>query len=258
MMTPQLALSAALSLLMAVVYLAVGRVVRRRVVSSPAELAKRSFAAWWFILAGVTAAGVSTPVLSAFDLWTVEGLVVYTQIVIVLIVGALAALLYYFAYLFTGKRGIWKPIAVFHALYLVALLYYIAAADPIGIEHGTYGAQLEYANDFSGTPLAAAVGILLLLPTLIGAIGYMSLFRRVPDRSARFRMLTIALAFIIWFGSSLIAGQVLDVTGEDWWRLVSTAISLLASAMVYIGFQPPAILRKRFQLEGYDAPRETA
>lgn len=251
MMTPELTLSAVLSLLMAGVYYAVGRVVSRRQVSHEANLAKRSFALWWYTLSGVTALGVLTPLLSALNLWTVETLVVFTQVVLLLIVAALASLLYYFVYLFTGRHGLWKPIAAFHALYYIAILYFLAAADPSGIEHGAYGDTLEYGNDLSDSPAAAILGLLLLVPTMLGALGYVSLFRKVSDRSGRFRIAAIATAFLFWFGTSLAAGQIFDVAGEDWWRLASTAIAVAASLLVYAAFQPPKWVAKRFRLEAY-------
>ena len=64
----------------------------------------------------------------------------------------------------------------------------------------------------------------------------------------------MAGAFILWFGSSFLAGQILDVAQESWWQPVGTAIALGASALVYVAFAPPAWLAKRLHIEGYGSP----
>ena len=168
---------------------------------------------------------------------------------------AIGALLYYFVYLFTGKRETWKIIAATYAVYFIGFLYYLAAADPIGVKPSDLGGQeIEYAHDLGETLFGQIMGILLLLPIIFGAIGYVSLIRKVPSRSGKFRIGAVAGAFIFWFGSSFLAGQIFDVSQEDWWRPVSTSISLIASAMVYVAFAPPAWLAQKLHVEGYDAP----
>ena len=244
-----------LNVLMAAVYYAVGRVVGRREVSEDAELAKKSFSGWWHALAAVTASGAVATAIGSQELWGLSAFVAYLQTVLFIIIAAIGALLYYFVYLFTGKRGTWKPIAIAYALYFIAFLYYLAAADPIGLKLAdTGGQELEYANDLSDTAFAQVMGVLLLLPVILGAIGYVSLIRKVPDRSGHFRIGSVAGAFILWFGSSFLAGQILDVAQESWWQPVGTAIALGASALVYVAFAPPAWLAKRLHIEGYGSP----
>lgn len=244
-----------LNLLMGTVYALVGRVVSRRHVSADADLAKRSFASWWYALSGVTIAGALAALIGSRGWWSLGGYVAYVQVVLFVIIAALGALLYYFVYLFTGKRSAWKVIAAAYAIYFIAILYYLGASDPVGlVESSRNGVDIEYANDLTETTFEEVLGILLILPVLLGAIGYVSLVRKVPDRSGKFRILSVAGAFIFWFGSSFIAGSLLDVANEDWWRIVSNAIALLASAMVYVAFAPPKWLREMLRVEGYDTP----
>lgn len=259
MLATETLITIALNLLMGAVYAMVGRVVSRRRVSSHAELAKKSFAAWWYALSGVTVAGAVAAIMGAMGWWDLGGYLAYIQVILFIIVGALGALLYYFVYLFTGKRDAWKVIAAAYSIYFIAILYYLGASDPVGLmDSAQNGVDVEYANDLTGTAFQEILSILLILPVLLGAIGYVSLVRKVPDRSGKFRILSVAGGFIFWFGSSFIAGSLLDVANEPWWRLVSNAIALLASAMVYVAFAPPAWLRRALRVEGYDASPDAA
>ena len=242
-----------LNALMAWVYALVGRAVHGRPVGPEARIARDSFAWWWYLLAIITAIAALATGVTALQLWTLDALVVFTQALLVTIMVALAALLYYFLYLLTGKRGAWKPIAAAYGLYTLAVLWYIQVAHPVAIAYGTWGASLEYANDLSDSPAATALGLLLLAPVLLGALGYFGLFFRVHDRSQRFRIATLAGAFIFWFGSSIVASYVLNITDNAWWRLLSNGIALLASYVVYIGYRPPVWLQRRYHLHGYDA-----
>ena len=251
-MAEGLLIAALLNVLVAAVYAAVGGVVSKRQVSDQARLAKRAFSAWWWVLAAVSVGGALANIASVYGVWTLASLVVYTQVLLALILGALAALLYYFVFLRTGWRGVWKPIAAFYALYYIAILYYLAVADPVGITRNPAGDTLEFGNDLTEHPVTTLLGLLLLMPSLIGAIGYFSLFGRIPDRSGRFRVAVIAGAFIFWFGTSIMAGFVFDVTEHPWWRHASTGVAVVASYAVYLGFRPTRWMRRRFGLTGYD------
>lgn len=251
-------LNATLSIIAAGIYSAVGNVVRARPVSQDAMLARRAFTTWWYAVAAVTAAGALTTIVGAYEAWTLSALVTYTQVVLLLIVLALGGLFYYFYYLFTGQRNSWTWILGAYAAYAISILYYIAASQPIGLEPAPQGGQqLAYANDLSESTFAAILGALLLLPVLGGAIGYISLIRKVEGRSAKFRLASVAGAFIFWFGTSFLAGQV-DVDTRPWWPWVSQGIAVLSASVVYAAFNPPKWLAAWLGVEGYSSAPDEA
>lgn len=247
------------SIFMAAIFLLLGRVVSARPVSEDAHLAKLGFAWWWYGLGAITLAGVGLTIAYRQGQLSLPFMEAYTQTVFTGIVFALAGLMYYFTYLLTGKRQSWKPVAAFYIVFLFTLSYYIAASNPIGIEEAANGGPtMTYAQDLTDEPATAILGLLLLLPILIGAIGYFALIRKVPERSGKFRIASVGGAFILWFGSSLLADQVLNLTEAEWWRYASRLITLMASFMVYVAFRPPQWVQTMFGIHGYDASREGA
>lgn len=190
--------------------------------------------------------------VSKFDGWSVAGLMTYTQVLLLVILAALAGLLYYFLYLLTGWRSMWRTITFAYAAYYVAILFFLQWADPVGIKQGAISDSLEYGREVTGHWFATVLGALLLAPVFIGALGYFSLYFKAPDRSGRFRIGALAGAFVFWFGTSLLASYVFHWNDHTWWRWASSLVSLIASYMVYISYRPPAWMRKRFRLHGYD------
>ncbi len=242
---------ALLNTLMATVYMLVANTVLRRRPQGPGRGAATAFALWWWCLAALSLGALVDFGIRHTVGWSLAGLLGYTQLVLLDITIALAALMYYLIYLYTGRPGAWKPIAVAYAIYFGAILYYIAAADPVGVEASALGSQLEYANDLSGTTFARMLGLLLILPIMIAAVAYFSLFFKAPERSQRFRIAMVAGALFVWFGSSLIVGQFTDYGETHSWRLISPLIALTASWIIFVAFSPPNWLQRRFGIQGY-------
>src|SRR5438067_942096 len=115
------ALRMALALLGVAAYWAVGRAVSHRPVSTASRLAKHSFEVWWYGLAGLT---LTTPLLWVMDRAGVTDLTLLLTIiqgVLVLLVVAVAGLVYYLLYLYIGKRSLLPVVAV----YFFALLSWL-------------------------------------------------------------------------------------------------------------------------------------
>lgn len=242
----------ALNAVMAAVYILVGRTVLIRRPDGPGRLAATSFAAWWFALAFLQGGSLIDYLVSHTTGWTLGSYLTYTQLILLSIVVALAALMYYLVYLYTGKRGAWMPVAAGYGVYFVAILYYIAASKPAGISYGRFGTEITYANDLSNSLFAQVLGLLLIVPIILAALGYFSLFFKAPGRTQRFRIAVVATSLVIWFGSSLIVGET-AFSQQDAWRIVAPLIALTASLAIYAAFNPPQWLRQRLGIDGYGA-----
>ncbi len=243
---------ALLNALLVYVLFRVGKVVFDRRPEGGGSLAAKAFAMWWFTLAVFQAGAVADFALRGLGgQWSLAAYLAYVQLLIILLVAAFGALLYYMVFVFTGRREAWRPIAVLYAALYLMLVYYIALSDPIGVKEGALGTTLEYRHDLADSLLAQAIGIGLLLPTLLAAVGYLSLLFRVDDRSQRFRIIAVAGAFIIWFGSSLLVGQFTDWNDTAAWQVASALITLGSAVAVYTACQPPRWMRRRFHLTGF-------
>ncbi len=243
---------ALLNALMVYVLVRVGVVVMERRPKGPGHLAGTSFAVWWFTLAGLQAGSVLDFIIQAVGgSWTLAAYMTYVQLLLLIIVAAIGGLLYYMVYVYTGRRNAWRIIAAAYTGIYILLVYYVFLAEPIAVTQGPLGTTLEYRYDLDDTLLARIVGIGLILPTLLAAIGYFSLYFRVEEPSQKFRIGAVGGSFIIWFGSSLLVGQLTDWSDTTAWRITSAFITLGSAFAVYTGFQPPAWMRKRFHLSGY-------
>jgi hypothetical protein len=232
------------------VYRQIGKVVMARRPEGDGRDAGTAFGVWWYSIAVLQAGTVISILLQAVDMWKFSVFLAYLHFVVFLIMVMLAALVYYFVYLFTGKRSAWKPIAVGYTIYWIVLVYFITIQEPASLVNTNTGPQLIYANDMSDSLFAAVIGVTLLAPAILGAIGYFSLYFKVQDRSQKFRISIIAGSFIVWFSTSLIVGRT-SYADSEIWQLVAPLVALLASGAVYVAFRPPAWLRERLDLRGY-------
>lgn len=240
-----------LNVVLAAIYVQVGMVVLARRPSGDGRLAGSAFAGWWFMLGLVTGSAVLDHAVRATVGWTVATYLTYLKMTLLVVVVALAFLMYYLVYLFSGRRRAWAVLGPLYAAYYAAVLYYLAYARPVGVVETAYRTSLRFARDMDGHWSTAVLGLLLVVPPLLAALGYLSLFFRVRDRSQRFRIAAVAGAFVFWFGTSLAVGQLSALGGTLAWRVGSAAVALAASWLVYVAFQPPRWIKRHFGVVGF-------
>lgn len=246
---------AGLVLLTSFVYVYVGRVTSRRRIGGDSQLAADSFSLWWYALGAVTAVGVVNRALGFAGVTDVDVYTTMTYLTLLILCVALFGLLYYLVYLFTGNRRTLAPIAGFYAAYYVFLLYYVTLQHPIGVDITQTGARLRYETTLSGAPLVL-LGLLLILPPVIGAIGYARLFLRVEAPTQRYRIGMVSFTILAWFGSSLVAWP-LGVSAQPWWQGVSRLIGLFAALLILAAYRPPGWVRRRWDIHAVDEPADT-
>jgi hypothetical protein len=232
-------------LLSASLYAYVAWQLRQRVVpSAEARFAWQLFVIWWLGLSITTFNGALLSLLGALELTILPLYVTITQLNLLFICVALWGLLYYLIYLFTGRSGALVPLSVFYVVYYGLLVYYVSASDPAGVRVGRWNTSLEYSNEISG-PFFVLVLLLLVLPQIIGALAYFSLYFRVRDATQKYRILLVSCSLMIWFTATL-AASLSGFARQDAWQLISRVIALSATLAIMIAYNPPGWIRRRY------------
>ena len=252
----------ALAVASTIVYVAVGVVVGRRQVSRESLVANRAFQSWWYGLAVITLFNPIMLVLDGLEAQTGKSYfgvrLLLFQFVLIGIVLAIGALVYYLLYVWSGKTSVFWPVAGYHLLVLAWLMYIVAEGHPTSYGPNCPSAGWCYEKDFSGTKASLYLSLSIILPILLSAFAYFALFFRVEGAAQRYRIAMVSGALIVWFGSSLASslvpgtfetasGEVQQTTLNQWvyWsQVVSHVISLVASLVIFLAYRPPAFIRR--------------
>lgn len=243
MIQPTLLFGAALSILSAVIYFYVGRVLSRRRVANPdARLAWTVFVVWWYALASSTLIGAVLSLLGAFNIAGLPLFVTLTQVNLLAICIALFGLMYYLIYLFSGSQRLLVPLIVFYVAYYILVIYYVQASMPVGVSIGRWSAALEYEQPARG-PLFLVVLVLLIFPQVIGSLAYFTLYFRVKTATQKYRILLVSWSILIWFLSAFLA-SIAGLGQQDWWQVTSRLIALTASLAILLAYDPLPWIRR--------------
>ncbi len=248
MESPTLLVSAAFAVAAAALYGYVAWVIANRPVGADARLAAGAFVAWWLMLAVSTATGAVQHVAAYLHIEDVLPYVVLGDLSLIAICVALWGLLYYLLYLYTGRRGVWLPLAVFYVAYYTLLNGLIRSGEPTGIIVDRWQVSIEYAADLESNVLWGPVIALLILPQVVGSLAYFRLYFQLDDRTQKYRVAVVSWSIIIWFGSAGLA-VVADLGEQDWWQVLSRFIGLAAALAILSAYRPPAWLQKRLKVE---------
>lgn len=258
-MSVTLALNAGIGFATAGVFAYVGALMLRRSVGDAgARRAMGTFAAWWFSLAVLTAAGAARMTLAAAGNLDLLPHLVLSELAVVPLVVALWGLLYYLLYIYTGNGRLFWPLTVAYGAVLAWFVYLTWWLQPVRIVARTWNVDIEYARaDALEGPIGAVALALILGPVLIAAALYASLLFRATDRGVRYRIGMVSGAFLLWFGSSAIA-SIAELTTADWWPPLARLVGLLATFMVLAAYRPPAAVRAWLGVEDVTRARPAA
>lgn len=240
----------AVGLVTAALYIWVARIVLVKDVEGEAKRANVMFAVWWLALALLYFVAPLLSLPPQFGYRDLALAVTVLNIVFLLIVVAIWGLVYYLAYLYTGdKRWFW-PLAVFYFLLGCGLLYFLTWLDPSGFKDD---GSLAFTKQSTGAPaispvISIAFGLAFIIPVLIAAVAYGTLFFRVHEPGPRYRIGMVSGAFILQFGWSAISTILqLSVKYPDslGLALLGNALGIASAVIILLAFRPPRGIRER-------------
>lgn len=251
MPSPILAIDGLFGLVTAAIFAYIGWTLARRPVGGEGRSAVLAFATWWHGMAVSTALGSVTRILAGMDLLGANLYETVLYLTLLPLCAALWGLLYYLLYLLTGSAALRVPLAIAYGGFYAILLGFVVWGEPDGFV--AEGVRLG-ANFTSPQPGWALRGIILLMvvPLIGGALGYLSLVRRVPAPEQKYRIWMVSGSVLAWFGSALLASEV-GLSNISWWPIASRIIGLTAAATILLAYRPPLWLQRRL---GFDQGRE--
>lgn len=247
-MRTTLLLAALVTFASAALCLYLGAAIRRRVVANMrSRAANDAFQIWWFGFAALTAIAGLRELLAAFDVLDRGIHAALVFLTIPLLAFALYGLVYYFAYLAIGDARLRVPTMAFHAAFGLALFMLIVWMHPLEAKANRWTTTIRYEHEPGGWILVAII-VPLLAPTIIGALAYFSIFFRVKDRLARYRIGLVSGSVLVWFGTVAVASAVGWTRHPDW-PLVSRGLAFTATLLILLAYRPPRGLEARLSRE---------
>jgi hypothetical protein len=223
------------------------RLGSRKLIDSGDKLAWQAFRVWWWGLGATTLLGLLNDLLPLLGLSNLVLYVTVAQINVLIVCAALGGLVFYLAYLFTGRKNLARPIGVFYLLFFLALAAYVFWLQPIGLTVTEGSVALEYAKEPSPAYLIALI-LLILLPQLIASLAYFTFYFRVRERAQKYRVALVSGSIFFWFASPLVASM-LSLDDLSWWPIASRLINLLAALVIYWAYYPPRFIQNRFGVQ---------
>ena len=251
MVAPTLAAGFALSAMAGLAYAYVGRIIYTRSTSEASKPAIRAFALWWSALALITMVGVARDVALASGYADRDLLKTFAHLTIPPLVLGLWGLFYYLGNIFVGARRLLWPSVILYAAMYVLFVFVTVAQEPTGVTLRTWDVQVQYADQPTGWAMIGIV-VLLIVPILVAVAAYASLAFRLERGEQRLRVILVSLAFLVWFGGSLLA-VALGLTRVEWWGLAAKLLSLGSALLVGLAYHPPQRLRRRVGM-GHEPP----
>ena len=249
--TATLAAGASLLVIPALLLFYVGLLFSRRAQTSPEPLMLSVFATFWFSGAFVIATIAMHSILGLFGVLdlSVHRALNYARTAPLAL--ALWALLYYLVFLYTGRRALGVPLAILYAGYFGYLIWYQTTGGPLEISVSDWDVRLsplEPASSMRATMYALLFGGPLILAT----IAYGTLFFGVHERTARYRIATVTLSFLVLF-ACIMGALLLRLEGEPWFPLTYEVPIVIACVGIVLAYRPPRWVRVHWNLRPMEA-----
>lgn len=221
-------------------FLAAGLNLRRRVESPHAREALALFSLWWIALSVYAVAGATLDLSAALGVEAAGPAVAlhYAQAVALCI--GLWGLMYYVAFILTGRRGFLPLLAVFYALYYGAILFWLTLGKPIALAADQWRARLAYESPLVG---GATGTLLLVLPPLVASATYLLVLLQAKELTRRYRIVLVSGSTLAWFGAVLLRG---DATTAA----LGPLLALASAFAITWAYQPPRWVSRRLEALG--------
>ena len=182
-------------------FLSIALRLTRQKVSPESQTAVTLFGLWWFSLSVYAVVGATTDLLAAVGVETFAVAIAFHYMQMIALCIGLWGLVYYVAFLFTGKRGLLLPLAIFYSLYYAVLLFIVTLGRPSNVVIETWRSGVEYAQPFLE---AWSTALLLVLPAVVAVGTYLLLYFQSESRLARYRITLVSASALAWSASLVI------------------------------------------------------
>lgn len=224
-------------------FLAAGLNLRRRAESRHAREAVDLFSLWWVALSVYAVAGATLDLSAAVGVVAPGPALVFRFVQAIALCIGLWGLVYYIAFIFTGRRSLLPTLAVFLSLYYGAILFYVALGRPVALAVEAWRAQLAY----DGAVVDGASSVLLLVvPPLVASATYLFVLVKARELSQRWRIVLASASTVAWFAAVLLRD------GEAGPASLAPLLGLLSAFAITWAYRPPAWVHRR--LAAGDAP----
>jgi hypothetical protein len=234
-MADSLIAGALINAVAAAVFVFVGLRFARNPWPEHARWAGRAFVGWWLGFAGYLLLWITLPMLlvsMGYRGLSVFMILLYASMFSLSL--GVGCLVYYLLYLFTGRKGLWGPVALWYAGVFVALMTIFTVHGPEEVAVHEWWVDLKYSVPL-GTAFQVSLGA-LVLPSTLGALGYLTLVRRTPDPHMRFRIVAVSLTIVVWG----LAGAMARVLEADLLQLVlRSVVGLMGALLILAAYQLP-------------------
>lgn len=216
--------------------------VSRKGITGKEYLPILSFSVWWY------SAGASFAIRGIMNLTDVLWRpdlplhVTSSQVTLLLAALALFSLSHYFAYLFIGPNKLWVPLAVIYGLSAMALLYMINYQQPIGLSVEGGQISVVYGDQLPTFSVARRLAVVMFVPPLLGLLGYLSLYKRVPTTIQRYRVVIISITIFLVFLNIFIS-QIFDLEGIMMVKVTSRLLGVIAATFLLLTYQTPNLFQ---------------
>ncbi len=244
---PLAAASIVVGFAVAGVYLYVGTRLAERPVRPTARLASLQLALWW---GGLGVSGVLAALELSFavaNLLPVALAATLYLLAVLVDVAFLWGLVGFLVYVYTGKYHLVELTAVYSVFYAM-ILYFVFVQQPISVHFVAGAPALVYART-APLWLEAPIVLILLGPELVGAVLYLSLFRRTRDHDQRVRILLVGGGILLWLLIDLFFPS-----SSGALVLAKNVVQVVPGLMSFAAFYPPEWLRRRFGFMTGPAP----
>lgn len=220
-------------------YLFIGYRLARRKVSTPSRLAANQLAIWWGGLGVDLAIGGIELACALAGALTFSLAMTFYLVTVVVIVSSLWGLTGFLTYVYTGRYHLVEVCGIYVGFY-VAYLFWFFSQSPyaLSIEAGSTVWQ------YHATPsllLELVLVVILLGPEIVGAILYLSLWRRTRDTAQRYRIALVGGGILLWFALDvLVPGSTIP------WLAFRTSLLVIPAVMSLIAYFPPSWARRRY------------
>lgn len=224
-------------------FLAAGLNLRRKTDSPHAREAVLLFSLWWVALSVYAVAGATLDLSAAIGVDAAGPAMVFHFAQAVALCIGLWGLMYYVAYILTGRRSFLTLLAIFYALYYGAVTFYLTLGKPIALAAEQWRARIAYENPV----LSAAAGTLLLvLPPLVASATYLLVLVKAKEMSSRYRIVLVSCSTAAWFVAVLLH----DGGGAG---ALAPLLALVSAFAITWAYQPPQWLHRRLEARAAEA-----